>query len=234
MYFSYEEGEPVLENVSFEFESGDFVAFVGPSGAGKSTITSLLALLYRPDSGVIRANGSSIGNFGAGDWRSRISVVRQNPYIFDTTLRENLTIGNRNATDDEIETACKVAQVTEFLNELPNGYETELGDQGVKLSGGQRQRLAIARALLRNAELLILDEATSDLDSSLEAQVQEGIENLDREYTVLTVAHRLSTVRNADRIYALKDGRIVEEGTHDELLNEEGVYASLHGMQFSS
>lgn len=233
--FTYERGgELVLKEVSFEFESGEFVAFVGPSGAGKSTIVALLARLYQPDSGEIRANGTSIDNFDVQDWRSKISVVRQNPHIFNDTLRKNLTIGNRSATQDEIEAVCKVAQVTEFLEELPNGYDTKLGDQGVKLSGGQRQRLAIARALLKDAELLILDEATSDLDSSLEAQVQEGIENLDRDYAMLTIAHRLSTVRNADQIYAMENGRIVEDGTHDELLKEDGVYSSLHSMQFTS
>ncbi|GAB7020355.1 ABC transporter ATP-binding protein [Halostagnicola bangensis] len=225
------EDEPVLREVSFGFDQGEFVAFVGPSGAGKSTVASLLGRLYEPDSGQITANGISIDEFDIREWRSRVTVVRQDPHVFNDTLRRNVTVGNRDASWEAIRSACEIAQVTEFLDDLPDGYDTVLGDQGVKLSGGQRQRVAIARALLKDADLLILDEATSDLDTSLEKTVHEGIERMDREYAMLVIAHRLSTVTNADRIYAMEDGTIRESGSHEELLSNAGTYASLYSVQ---
>jgi subfamily B ATP-binding cassette protein MsbA len=161
-------------------------------------------------------------------WRDRIAVVRQHPYIFNDTLRYNLTVDNREASEAEIKQACEIAQITEFLDELSDGLETHLGDEGVRLSGGQRQRVAIARAILKGGELLVFDEATSELDTRLEATVHSKLLDMDREFTLLVVAHRLSTVREADRIYALKNGRIAEAGTHDELIDDGGVYAKLH------
>lgn len=230
--FSYDSSnETVLHDVSFELDRDEFVAFVGPSGAGKSTIASLLARMYEPDRGDIRANGVPIDEFDVQQWRSRISTVRQDPHIFNDTLRRNVTVGKRNATRAEIERVCEIAQVTEFLHELPDGYETMLGDQGVKLSGGQRQRVAIARALLKEADLLILDEATSDLDTALEQRVHDGIESMDRDYAMLVIAHRLSTVTNADRIYTMEDGKIVESGPHEELLSNSSTYSSLYSLQ---
>ncbi|MFC7135308.1 MULTISPECIES: ABC transporter ATP-binding protein [Salinibaculum] len=230
--FSYEaEDDAILSDVSFQVKRGEFAAFVGPSGAGKSTIVSLIARMYRPDSGVIKANEVPIDRFDLSKWRSHISVVRQNPHIFNETLRENVTIGNRNATQEEIERVCRIAQVTEFLDDLPQGYDTVLGDDGIKLSGGQRQRIAIARALLKDAELLVLDEATSDLDTELEERVHRNIERLDRDYTILVIAHRLSTVINADRIYTMEDGQIVERGPHSELLQQGGTYARLYDVR---
>jgi ATP-binding cassette, subfamily B, bacterial MsbA len=230
--FSYDSSDqPVLRGVSFGFGRDDFVAFVGPSGAGKSTIASLLARMYEPDRGDIRANGVSIDEFDVQQWRSRVSVVRQDPHIFNDTLRRNVTVGKRNATRAEVERVCEIAQVTEFLTELPDGYDTVLGDQGVKLSGGQRQRVAIARALLKEADLLILDEATSDLDTALERRVHHGIESMDRDYAMLVIAHRLSTVTNADRIYTMEDGEIVEFGPHEELLSNSSTYSSLYALQ---
>ena len=228
MWFSYGSDEVVLKGVSFEFERNDFVAFVGPSGAGKSTIASLLSRLYEPDSGTIQANGIGIDEFDIFEWRSRVTVVRQDPHLFNDTLRRNVTVGNREASDAEIERVCEIAQVTEFLSELPDGYDTQLGDQGVKLSGGQRQRVAIARALLKDADLLILDEATSDLDTSLEQRVHDGIESMDRDYAMLIIAHRLSTVTNADIIYAMENGKITESGEHDTLIRSRGTYSKLY------
>ncbi len=222
--------EPVLRGIDFEAGRGEFVAMVGPSGAGKSTIASLLARLYEPDSGEITANDRPISRFDLGEWRSKVSMVRQNPFVFNDTLRFNLTIGARDATESEIRRACELARVDEFLQELPEGYETVLGDDGVQLSGGQRQRVALARALLTDAPIIILDEATSDLDSHLEADIHEAIEET-ADRTIVAIAHRLSTVSNADRIYTIEDGRVVERGTHRELLSDDGMYASMYASQ---
>ena len=229
--FSYTPEERVLSGLSFEVEKGEFIGFVGQSGAGKSTVVSLLARMYGPDSGEIRANGTPIEEYDLREWRSRIAVVRQQPYIFDETLERNVTIGNRDATRDEVERVCEIARVDEFLAELPNGYESQLGDDGVRLSGGQRQRVALARALLKDADFLVLDEATSDLDSTLERDVQRAIEEMDRDYAIVTIAHRLSTVKNADRIYTLDDGEIIETGDHNELMENDGQYAELYAIQ---
>ncbi|ELZ26505.1 ABC transporter ATP-binding protein [Natrinema limicola] len=232
VWFSYDSSdETVLRGISFNFSSDEFVAFVGSSGAGKSTIASLLARMYEPDDGEIRVDGENIANFPIQKWRSRITVVRQDPHIFNDTLWRNVTAGKRDASAEEVEKVCEIAQLTEFLSDLPDGYDTVLGDQGVKLSGGQRQRVAIARALLKDAELLILDEATSDLDTSLENDVHEGIESMENEYSILVIAHRLSTVTNADRIYTMSNGKIIESGTHDELLSNHGKYHNLYSSQ---
>jgi subfamily B ATP-binding cassette protein MsbA len=230
--FSYQgQEETALSGVSFEFEKGEFIGFVGQSGAGKSTIVSLLARMYEPNSGEIRANRCSIHEMDIDEWRSRIAVVRQDPFVFNDTLRYNLTIGNRDVSEEELDRVCRIAKVDEFLDNLPAGYETQLGDEGVRLSGGQRQRVALARALLKDADILVLDEATSDLDSSLEKEVQASIENMDRDYAMVGIAHRLSTVKNADRIYTVEDGEITETGHHDELIESGGQYAELYAIQ---
>lgn len=231
--FSYNEHEDAINDISFDIKKGDFVAFVGQSGAGKSTVVSLLCGLYKPDSGSIKIDGTKLDELDITEWRERIAVVRQNPYIFDDTLRENILIGNENATEDDLERVCEIARIDEFVDTLPDGYESNLGDKGVRLSGGQKQRVALARALLKDADFLILDEATSDLDSSLESQVQESIESMDREYGIITIAHRLSTVTNADRIYTLDNGEIIESGTHNELIKQNGVYSELIELQSS-
>ncbi|ELY42646.1 ABC transporter ATP-binding protein [Natronorubrum bangense] len=233
--FSYETSdEEVLSGVSFGVERGEFVAFVGQSGAGKSTIISLFARMYEPDEGKIRADGTPINEFPVQEWRKRVSIVRQDPFIFNETLRYNLTIGNRDATQEEIEEVCEIAQVTEFFDDLKDGFDTQLGDDGIRLSGGQQQRIAIARALLKDADFLLLDEATSDLDTGLEEKAHSAIEAMDRDYGMIVVAHRLSTVTNADRIYTMDQGKIVERGDHRSLMTENGQYASLYDKQIVS
>ncbi|MCU4741638.1 ABC transporter ATP-binding protein [Natronoglomus mannanivorans] len=231
VHFSYDEEEEVLSGIDFEVNKGEFVAFVGQSGAGKSTIVSVLTRLYEIDSGKIRANGVPIDEIDIDNWRERIAVVRQNPFIFNDTLEYNLTIGNRGVTRAELNRACEISKVSEFFDELPDGYDTMLGDDGVRLSGGQKQRVALARALLQDADLLVLDEATSDLDSNLEQEVQAAIEKMERDYAMIAIAHRLSTVENADQIYTVNDGEIIETGTHEELINSGGQYSDLYAIQ---
>jgi subfamily B ATP-binding cassette protein MsbA len=228
--FAYSE-DPVVRELSFVAERGEFVAFAGPSGAGKSTVVSLLTRLYDPDEGSVRANGTAIDRFDLREWRERVSMVRQDPFVFNDTLRYNLTVSNREATEQEIREACRIAQVTEFLDDLPDGLDTPLGDDGVRLSGGQRQRVALARALLKDADVLILDEATSDLDTALEADIQQRLEATEDDRILVVIAHRLSTVRNADRIYAMENGRVTEAGPHDSLLEDDGTYAELYTAQ---
>ncbi|TKX73485.1 ABC transporter ATP-binding protein [Halorubrum sp. GN11_10-6_MGM] len=231
VHFSYDDEEQVLRGIDFTVEKGEFVGFVGQSGAGKSTIVSLLARLYPVDKGEIKANGIPIDEMDIADWRDRLSMVRQDPFIFNDTLRYNLTLGNRDVSERELDRVCAIAKVDEFIDELPNGYDSMLGDDGVRLSGGQQQRVALARALFEDADVLILDEATSDLDSNLEKQVQRAIEEMERDYAIVTIAHRLSTVKNADRIYTIEEGKITEAGKHVELVEENGKYAELYGIQ---
>ncbi|MFC7079039.1 ABC transporter ATP-binding protein [Halorussus caseinilyticus] len=232
--FSYPTGERVLDSVSFSVSKGEFVAFVGQSGAGKSTVVSLLSRMYLPDEGEIVADGCPISDIDLKEWRSKLAIVRQDPYVFDDTLWYNLTVGNRSASREEVARACDIAEVNEFLDSLPDGFDTQLGEEGVRLSGGQKQRIALARALLKeDAEILVLDEATSDLDSVTEERVQAGIESMDREYAVITIAHQLSTIRNADQINTIENGHIAEKGSHDALLDNEGTYADLYSRQYS-
>ena len=229
--FSYNSEDAVLNDISFTADRGEFVAFVGESGAGKSTIASLIARLYEPTSGQISAGGIPIEEFSIEEWRSRVAYVRQSPFIFNTTLEENLLMANPQATRQEMEEVIEIAQVTEFLDELPDGIKTRLGDNGVRLSGGQRQRVALARALLQDADFLILDEATSDLDTNIESRVQAGLDSMTKEFTTIAIAHRLSTVKGADQIYTLADGKIVEGGRHESLIKNEGRYAELYHAQ---
>ncbi len=231
VWFSYNDEEQVLRGIDFQVEKGEFVGFVGQSGVGKSTIMSLLTRMYETDDGEIRANGVSIDKMCIEGWRNQLSVVHQNPFIFNDTLRYNLTIGNRDVSNEKLDRICRIAKVDEFLEELPEGYDTMLGDEGVRLSGGQKQRVALARSLIEDVDVLILDEATSDLDSNLEKQVQRGIEKMEQDYAIITIAHRLSTVENADRIYTVQNGIITERGPHQRLVNHDGKYAELYGIQ---
>lgn len=228
--FAYE-GDSVLNGISFTVEHGEKVALVGPSGAGKSTIVSLLGRLQSPDTGHICADGTPIHELEIKEWRERLAVVRQAPFLFNDTLAANVKIGNQDATRQEVERACEIAQVTEFLPELPDGYDTELGEDGVRLSGGQKQRVAIARALLKDADILVLDEATSELDSNIERDVYEGIRRRKGRYATVSIAHDLSTVDDADRIYTLVDGTVTEDGTHKQLMAQDGTYADLYATQ---
>jgi subfamily B ATP-binding cassette protein MsbA len=221
----------VVDGVSFSVDRGEFVAFVGPSGAGKSTIAALLARLYDPDDGRVLADGTPVDRFDVDEWRDRVAVVPQDPHIFNESLRYNVTVGAREATDRDVDRACEAAQVSEFLESLEDGYDTRLGDDGARLSGGQRRRVAIARALLREADVLVLDEATGDLDSDLEERVLGAIRSFERELAVFVITHRLAAVADADRIYAVEDGRITEVGDHQELLANDGTYSALYAAQ---
>jgi len=230
--FSYSgQNQNALNGLSFKFEKREFIGFVGQSGAGKSTIVSLLIRMYEPDSGGIRVNDRPIHRMDIDEWRSKVAVVRQNPFIFNDTLRYNLTIGNRDVSDAELNRVAHIAKIDEFFDELPDGYDSQLGDEGVRLSGGQRQRVSLARALIKDTELLVLDEATSDLDSQLEQRVHSAIEAMKHDQTMLVIAHRLSTVMNADRIYTMDSGDISETGTHNELVSHGGTYAELYETQ---
>jgi len=224
--FAYDD-DPVVRDVSLSVAAGELVALTGPSGAGKSTLAALLARLYEPNEGQILADDTPIDRFDVTEWRSRVAVVPQDPHLFDETLRYNLTVGAREASDAALERACEAAQVTEFVDDLTDGYDTELGDDGVRLSGGQRQRVAVARALLLDADVLVFDEATSDLDADLERRVYAAIESLDRTYATLVITHQLAAVTDADRIYTIEDGRVTEVGDHRTLLANGGTYAEL-------
>ncbi|WP_433763814.1 ABC transporter ATP-binding protein [Flavobacterium ginsenosidimutans] len=225
----------VLKDVNFNAEFGQKIAIVGPSGAGKSTISSLLLRFYDITSGEILVDGKSIHNYDLEELRGNMSIVPQDVILFGGTIRENIAYGNPNATEEEIINAAKQANAFNFVDGFPEKFETLVGERGVKLSGGQRQRIAIARALLKNPSILILDEATSSLDSESEKLVQEALEVLMEGRTSIIIAHRLSTIRNADKILVLDNGKISEEGTHQELINlENGIYKNLSNLQFSN
>jgi len=223
-----------LSDVSLRVENGETVALVGPSGAGKSTIVSLIARLYEPDAGRVTVDGTNLGRLKVDSWHDRVAVVPQHPFVFNETLRYNVTISNPDASERAVRQACETSQVSAFLDELPNGLDTELGDDGVKLSGGQRQRVAVARALLTDADVLILDEATSELDTPTEETILDGIASANPDYLTIVVGHTLSTVHDADRIYTVVDGEVVETGTHRELVAADSHYADLYASQLQS
>ena len=224
---------PALDGVDFTIEPGETVALVGPSGAGKSTVLQLLLRFYDPQEGAVTLGGVDLRRMRRSDLRARMALVPQDPVIFATTARENIRFGRPDATDAEVEAAARAAAAHDFLMALPEGYDSQVGERGVMLSGGQKQRIAIARAILRDAPILLLDEATSALDAESEAAVQQAVAKLAEGRTTLIVAHRLATVKKADRILVFDQGRIVAEGTHDRLVAEGGLYARLARLQFT-
>jgi len=220
----------VLRDVSFEVAVGRMVALVGPSGAGKTTVASLIPRFYEVTSGAITVDGSDIRRANLASLREQIAVVPQEPVLFGISIRDNIAYGRLEASEAEIVAAAQAANAHGFINDLPDGYDTLVGERGVKLSGGQRQRIAIARAVLRDPRILILDEATSSLDTESERLVQDALERLMAGRTTLVIAHRLSTIRRADHILVLEAGQIVEEGTHQDLLAAEGLYHRLYTL----
>ncbi len=229
--FAYND-DTVLSEVNFKLERGRKIAFVGPSGGGKSTMANLLIRLYDPQEGAIKIDGRDIRSLKVGDYRGLFGVVAQEPTLFNDTVANNIRYGKPEATDAEIKHAAEIANAAEFIERLPQGYETPIGDRGTMLSGGQKQRLAIARALVRDPAILIFDEATSALDSESEKLVQDAINRVLRDRTAVLIAHRLSTIADADQILVFKGGRLVEQGNHAELLSKNGVYKNLCDVQF--
>ena len=233
--FNYLPDVPVLKNINLTVNQGETIAIVGNSGGGKTTMVNLLPRFYDVTSGNITVDGTDIRDFTLKSLRQNIAVVFQDNFLFGGTIRENIMLGDENATEEQLQKAIKLAYLDEFLKTLPHGIDTQIGERGVLLSGGQKQRVAIARAFLKNAPILVLDEATSALDNKSEAVVQKAIENLMHDKTVFVIAHRLSTIRNASKIIVVNDGQIVESGTHKDLLkNECGAYKMLYDMQFKT
>ncbi|HWR60027.1 MAG TPA: ABC transporter ATP-binding protein, partial [Clostridia bacterium] len=230
--FKYDSGEHVLKDIDLTLEPGETVALVGPSGGGKSTLCSLIPRFYEVSSGSIKIDGIDIRNIKLEALRKNVGIVQQDVYLFAGTVRENIRYGKPEATDEEIIEAAKNANAHEFIMGFEKGYDTYVGERGVKLSGGQKQRLSIARVFLKNPKILLLDEATSALDTQSERIVQQSLENLSQNRTTFVIAHRLSTIKNADTILVLTDNGIEERGTHAELIDRDGIYASLYNVQF--
>jgi len=231
VHFRYQDGEEVLHDVDFHIAPGEVVALVGPSGAGKTSIARLLSRFYDPVHGRVLVDGHDLRGVQLASLRRHVAVVLQDTFLFNGTVRENLCYGKPDATDEELAAASTAAYAHEFIAQLPQGYDTEIGERGVKLSGGQKQRLALARAILADPRILILDEATSSVDAEAEYLIQQALDEVMKGRTALVIAHRLSTIRNADKIVALEDGRIREIGNHQELLSRGGLYSQLYQRQ---
>lgn len=232
--FAYpdEPGEMVLDNINFSINKGEVVALVGPSGGGKSTLVDLIPRFYDVTGGSIKFDGKDLRDLKIEDLRKFIGIVTQETILFNDSIKNNICYGSTDFSEEDIFEAAKVANAHKFITEMPNGYDTEIGERGVKLSGGQRQRLAIARALLKNPDIMIFDEATSALDNESEKLVQEALDRLMKSRTVVVIAHRLSTIKNADKILVLQSGKIIQSGNHDRLLEQGGLYKKLYDMQF--
>ncbi len=229
--FGYKPEQLTIKNMNFKIKANSTVAFVGKSGAGKSTVFSLLCKMYDINSGDITIDGISIKELDKDSIRGNITIISQNPYIFNMSIKENLRLVKENLTDEEMIEACKTACLDEFINSLPEGYDTMIGEGGINLSGGERQRLAIARALVQKTEIILFDEATSALDNETQSSIKQAIDNMKNEYTILIIAHRLSTVINSDKILLVEDGTIVDEGTHEELLKNSKTYHQLYDAE---
>jgi len=229
--FNFHKGTPILHQFNLTIDGGERIALVGPSGAGKSTVTKLLLRLYDVDNGSVKIDGQDIAGVTQDSLRDAIAFVPQEPILFHRTLMDNIRYGWRDATDEQVIEAAKKAHCHEFISRLPEGYNTFVGERGIKLSGGERQRVAIARAILKDAPILVLDEATSSLDSESEAYIQDALETLMRGKTVIVIAHRLSTIMKMDRIVVMEKGTIVAQGTHLQLINERGLYQKLWSIQ---
>ena len=229
--FGYDDDETIVEDIAFDVDGGETLALVGPTGAGKSTVLKLLLRMYDVDDGSIEVDGQDLRDVTIPSLRRQIGYVSQDTFLFYGTVEENITYGTFDATREEVVEAAKMAEAHEFIENLPEGYDTEVGERGVKLSGGQRQRISIARAILKDPALLVLDEATSDVDTETEMLIQRSIDELAADRTTFAIAHRLSTIKDADQIVVLEDGRVAERGTHDALIANDGLYAHLWGVQ---
>lgn len=232
--FDYDQTKDILKDVSIEIEKGKTIALVGPSGAGKTTFCSLIPRFYDVTSGQILIDGKNVKDLKIEDLRRNVGVVQQDVYIFGTSIKENIAYGNLNATENEIIEAAKRANIHDYIMTLPNGYDTKIGERGVRFSGGQKQRLSIARVFLKNPPILILDEATAALDNESEKYIQESLEELSKDRTTIVIAHRLSTIRNADEILVLTENGIEERGSHKELIGLNGKYSYLYNLQFEN
>ena len=231
VHFGYEEAKPVLEDLSFVVEPGEMIGLAGHSGAGKSTLINLICRFYEPQEGAILIDAHDTRRVNLQSLRRQIGVVLQDPFLFNGTVADNVAYGHPEASLEEIVAAARAANAHDFVMDMPDGYDTMVGERGLRVSGGERQRLAIARAILRDPRILILDEATSNVDTRTEAQIQEALERLVRGRTTFAIAHRLSTLKNAHRLLILEKGRLAEIGTHDELIARDGIYANLCRMQ---